>query len=137
MAEYDAVLVGSGINSLVAGATLAKVGCRVCVLERNDWLGGAIKTAEITEAGFHHDVFSGWHPLFVGGAAYAELQDDLYARGLEYLNTESPTGSIPLTAKAPSSRHLGRTTSLRWTGSRRGTALLGSGQFRTSCQTRK
>ncbi len=94
MAEHDAVIVGSGINSLVAGAMLAKGGWDVRVLERNDWLGGAIKTAEITEPGFHHDVFSGWHPLFLGSAAYAELGDDLHALGLEYLNTELPTGSI-------------------------------------------
>ncbi|MDQ3375486.1 MAG: NAD(P)/FAD-dependent oxidoreductase [Actinomycetota bacterium] len=94
MAECDAVLVGSGINSLVAGAMLARDGWNVCVLERNDYLGGGIKTAEITEPGFHHDVFSGWHPLFLGAAAYAELKDDLHARGLEYLNTDQPTASV-------------------------------------------
>ena len=94
MAEHDAVVVGSGINSLVAGAMLAKGGWNIRVLERNDWLGGAIKTAEITEPGFHHDVFSGWHPLFLGSAAYAELGEDLHTRGLEYLNTELSTGSI-------------------------------------------
>lgn len=94
MAEYDAVLVGSGINSLVAGAMLARDGWNVCVLERNDYLGGGIKTAEITEPGFHHDVFSGWHPLFLGAAAYQALKDDLLSRGLEYLNTDQPTASV-------------------------------------------
>ena len=92
VADYDAVIVGSGINSLACGALLARGGWSVCVLERNDWLGGAIKTAEITEPGFHHDVFCAWHPLWVGGAAHALLGDDLAARGLEYLNTELPTG---------------------------------------------
>jgi phytoene dehydrogenase-like protein len=91
---YDAVFVGSGINSLAGAAILAKAGWRVCILERNDWIGGAIRTAEITEPGFRHEVFSSWHPLFVGGAAYAELKDDLEARGVEYLNTEHPTGSL-------------------------------------------
>lgn len=62
MTEYDAVLVGSGINSLVAGAMLARDGWNVCVLERNNYLGGGIKTAEITEPGFHHDVFSSGRP---------------------------------------------------------------------------
>ena len=57
-ADYDAVVVGSGINSLVAAALLAKGGWRVCVLERNDWFGGAIRTAEITEPGFVHEVFA-------------------------------------------------------------------------------
>jgi len=49
VAEYDAVIVGSGVNSLACGALLARGGWRVCVLERSDWLGGAIHTAEITE----------------------------------------------------------------------------------------
>ena len=39
-------------------------------------------------------MFSAWHPLWVGGAAHAELGDDLAARGLEYLNTDFPTGSL-------------------------------------------
>ncbi len=91
---WDVVFVGSGINSLAGAALLAKAGKRVLVLERNDWLGGAIRTAEITEPGFVHEVFASWHPLFVGSAAYAELQDDLRARGLEYLNTDLPTGTL-------------------------------------------
>ena len=93
-APFDVVFVGSGINSLVGGALLARAGRRVLVLERNDYLGGAIKTAEVTEPGFLHEVFASWHPLFVGSPAYAELADDLHARGLEYLNTESPTASV-------------------------------------------
>ena len=52
MAEYDAVIVGSGVNSLACAALLARGGWRVCVLERNDWFGGAIKTEELTEPGF-------------------------------------------------------------------------------------
>jgi phytoene dehydrogenase-like protein len=92
--RYDVIFVGSGINSLAGAALLARGGRRVLVLERNDWLGGAIRTAEITEPGFLHEVFASWHPLFVGSAAYAELADDLHALGLEYLNTELPTASL-------------------------------------------
>src|SRR5438477_103773 len=93
VADYDAIVVGSGVNSLACAALLARADWRVCVLERNDWFGGAIKTEELTEPGFLHDVFSAWHPLWVGGAAHAELGDDLAARGLEYLNTELPTAT--------------------------------------------
>jgi phytoene dehydrogenase-like protein len=93
VADYDAVVVGSGVNGLACGALLARAGWRVCVLERNDWLGGAIRTAELTEPGFHHDVFSAWHPLWVGGAAHAQLDADLARHGLEYLNTELPTAT--------------------------------------------
>src|SRR5947209_13036189 len=94
MPDYDAVIVGSGVNSLACGALLARGGWRVCVLERNDWLGGAIKTEELTEPGFLHDTFSAWHPLWVAGAAHAELGDELAQRGLEYLNTGLPTASL-------------------------------------------
>jgi phytoene dehydrogenase-like protein len=90
--RWDAVFVGSGINSLAGAALLAKAGRRVLVLEREDRLGGAIWTAEITEPGFVHEVMASWHPLFAGSAAYAQLAEDLHARGLEYLNTELPTG---------------------------------------------
>jgi len=90
----DAVVVGSGINSLACGALLARGGWSVRVLEREDELGGCIRTAELTEPGFVHDVFSAWHPLWVGGAAHAELADELAQRGLEYLNTDYPTATL-------------------------------------------
>jgi phytoene dehydrogenase-like protein len=94
VADHDAVIVGSGINSLACAALLARAGWDVCVLERSAQLGGAIQTAELTEPGFQHDVFSAWHPLWVGGAAHAELGDELAARGLEYLNTDYPTATL-------------------------------------------
>ena len=94
MAAYDAVLVGSGINTLTAAALLARDGWAVCVLERSDRLGGAIRTeADYTAPGFTHEVLSSWHPLFQGSAAYAELAGDLHARGLEYVNTDLPTAT--------------------------------------------
>jgi phytoene dehydrogenase-like protein len=94
VSEHDAVVVGSGINSLACAALLARAGWSVRVLEREDELGGAIRTSELTEPGYLHDVFSAWHPLWVGGAAHAELGDDLAARGLEYLNTDYPTATL-------------------------------------------
>jgi len=39
--KFDAVVVGSGLGGLVAGALLAKAGYSVCLLERNFSLGGA------------------------------------------------------------------------------------------------
>jgi phytoene dehydrogenase-like protein len=90
----DAVVVGSGINSLACAALLARGGWSVRVLEREDELGGCIRTAELTEPGYLHDVFSAWHPLWVGGAAHAELGKELAARGLEYLNTDYPSGTL-------------------------------------------
>ena len=94
MQTADAIFVGSGINSLTGAALLAKAGWKVRVFERNSWLGGTIRTAEITEPGFIHDLFSAWHPLFAGSEAYGILKGDLAERGLEYLNTEYPTGAL-------------------------------------------
>ncbi len=94
MPDHDAVVVGSGVNSLACAALLARGGWNVCVLERERELGGAVKTAELTQPGFHHDVFSAWHPLWVGGAAHAELGRGLAQRGLEYLNTDQPTATL-------------------------------------------
>jgi phytoene dehydrogenase-like protein len=94
MARFDAVFVGAGINSLAAAALLSKAGWNVCVLERNDYLGGCIKTStDLTEPGFTHEVLASWHPLWTGSPAYAELKADLDRRGVEYLNTELPTAS--------------------------------------------
>ena len=94
MATFDAVLVGSGINTLTAAGLLARDGWRVCVLERSDRLGGAIRTeTDYTLPGFTHELMSSWHPLFQGSAAYAELADDLHRRGLEYVNTDLPTAT--------------------------------------------
>jgi phytoene dehydrogenase-like protein len=94
VAGFDAVLVGSGINTLTAGALLAREGWSVCVLERSDRLGGAIRTEEdYTLPGFTHEVMSSWHPLFMGSSAYAELGDELHRRGLEYVNTDLPTAT--------------------------------------------
>ena len=64
------------------------------MLERGDRPGGAIRAAELTVPGYHHDVFSGWHPLFTGSSAYASLATDLGAKGLTYLNTEHPTATL-------------------------------------------
>ena len=65
------------------------------MLERSDRLGGAIFTSDdLTAPGFTHELMASWHPLFTGSAAYAELGDDLRRHGLEYLNTELPTGAL-------------------------------------------
>ena len=86
--ETDYVVIGSGINSLVAAAELARSGAAVVLLEEHDRLGGFIDSGELTVPGFIHDTFSSWHPLFVSGGAYAELGQELHDRGLRYRNTE-------------------------------------------------
>jgi phytoene dehydrogenase-like protein len=87
--EADAIVVGSGINGLVAVAELAQAGWSVILLERNARIGGFIATEERTLPGYLHDTFSSWHPMFVTGPAYAALGEMLHRHGLEYRNTEN------------------------------------------------
>jgi phytoene dehydrogenase-like protein len=97
----DVIVVGSGINSLVCAALLARSGRRVRVLERASRLGGCVRSDELTLPGFVHDTLSTAHPLFLVGPAYAALGPQLHAAGLEYCNTASPTGVL-----LPDGRHL-------------------------------
>ncbi|MFF7578728.1 FAD-dependent oxidoreductase [Streptomyces sp. NPDC008061] len=75
---FDAVVIGSGVNGLVAAAQLAKGGWSVALIEGSDRLGGFIATEERTLPGYLHDTYSSWHPLFVSGGAYAALGADLH-----------------------------------------------------------
>ncbi|KAL6094586.1 uncharacterized protein ACO6RY_15961 [Pungitius sinensis] len=52
--DLDVIVIGSGIGGLTAGATLAKAGKRVLVLEQHDQAGGCCHT--FIEKGFEFDV---------------------------------------------------------------------------------
>lgn len=92
---FDAIVIGSGINGLVAAAELGKAGWSVALVEKNPEIGGFIASGERTLPGYLHDTYSSWHPLFVSGAAYAALGPALHANGLEYRNSDGyVTGSI-------------------------------------------
>ncbi|MGE8318611.1 MAG: phytoene desaturase family protein, partial [Comamonas sp.] len=102
----DALIVGSGINSLVCAALLARKGLKVRVLEREAVLGGCIRTDQLTLPGLLHDTLSTAHPLFLVGPAYAALGKALHEAGLQYCNTELPTGVL-----LPDGRHAVLSTS--------------------------
>ncbi|MEP6730176.1 MAG: NAD(P)/FAD-dependent oxidoreductase [bacterium] len=89
---YDAVIIGSGHNALVSAAYLTRAGWKVLVLEANDRAGGLVRTEALTLPGFVHDTYSAAHPLFITGPAFADLGKELAANGLEYINTDLPTG---------------------------------------------
>ncbi|MCM3695785.1 phytoene desaturase family protein [Microbacterium oleivorans] len=63
MSDVDAVVVGAGPNGLAAAVTLARAGLAVRVYEKGATIGGGARTAEMTLAGYHHDVCSAVHPL--------------------------------------------------------------------------
>ncbi|MET0146307.1 MAG: NAD(P)/FAD-dependent oxidoreductase [Ilumatobacteraceae bacterium] len=85
---YDAVVVGSGPNGLVAAVTMARAGRRVVVFEQSSTPGGGCRTAELTEAGFRHDVCSAVHPLGIGSPALRELP--LEAHGVRWIHPAVP-----------------------------------------------
>jgi len=93
-ARYDVVLIGSGINSLVCAALLARRGRRVCVLERNAVAGGCIRTEELTLPGFRHDTLSTLYPLFVSAPHFAELGPALAEKGVHFVNSDAPTAVL-------------------------------------------
>lgn len=44
MAKYDAVIVGGGLGGLLCASLLSREGLKVCIIERNSRLGGAIQS---------------------------------------------------------------------------------------------
>ncbi len=60
------------------------------VLEREERLGGCMRTEEITLPGFHHDVMAATFVLFMTGPAGAVLGPHLARHGMEYCHTPHP-----------------------------------------------
>jgi len=94
MAEPDYIIIGSGINALVAAAMLGKKGKKVLLMERNDRIGGCLRTEEITASGYRHDVMATTMVLFLTSPAYGAIGKDLEARGLEFCHSPLPTGVL-------------------------------------------
>ncbi len=87
---YDAIVVGAGHNGLVTALYLAKAGWKTLVVERNERVGGAVQSAEITRPGFVHDLYSMNQNLFLASSVYGELSEDLERHGLQYTVSDKP-----------------------------------------------
>ena len=86
MAErFDIVVAGAGHNSLIAAAYLAKAGYRCLVLEGRPTVGGGVKSAHLTLAGFTHDVCSSAHNGIHGNPILRDDELKLGDYGLEYI----------------------------------------------------
>ena len=79
----DAVVIGSGPNGLVAANALVDAGWDVLVLEAQDTVGGAVRSAEVTAPGFCNDLFSAFYPLAAASPVIKDL--DLGRHGLNWV----------------------------------------------------
>ena len=86
--SYDAIVIGSGPNGLSAAIRLAKQGISVKVYEASATIGGGMRTKELMQPGFHHDVCSAIHPLAASSPYLKHLPLDEY--GLEWITPDFP-----------------------------------------------
>ncbi|MCU0570099.1 MAG: NAD(P)/FAD-dependent oxidoreductase [Oculatellaceae cyanobacterium Prado106] len=105
MSDYDAIIIGAGHNGLVSALYLARAGWKVLVLERNQAIGGAVQSGEITRPGFVHDLWSTNQNLFLASPVYQDFKTELTQQGLNYVRSPNsycclfPNGkSIAVTA---------------------------------------
>lgn len=95
MADFDHLIIGSGINALVAASMLSRKGDSVLVVEREDRIGGCMLTSDVvTLPGYHHDVMAATFVLFLTSPAYEVLGEDLAKHGLEFCHTAFPTAVL-------------------------------------------
>ncbi|MCU1499847.1 MAG: crtI [Acidimicrobiales bacterium] len=80
----DAIVIGAGPNGLVAANHLADHGWRVVVLEASSTPGGAVRSAELIEPGYVHDLCSAFYPLAARSRALLDLS--LEDHGLRWLH---------------------------------------------------
>jgi phytoene dehydrogenase-like protein len=81
-------VVGSGPNGLAAAIRLAEQGLSVKVFEASDTIGGGMRTKELMQPGFRHDVCSAIHPLAASSPYLKHLP--LEKHGLEWITPEFP-----------------------------------------------
>lgn len=87
------IIIGSGINGLVAASLLALKGEKVLLLEREAVAGGCMRTEELAP-GYLHDVMAATFVLFMNSPAGDALGPHLARHGFEYCHTPHPTAVL-------------------------------------------
>ncbi len=86
--KTDAVIIGSGLNSLACAMVLQSRGWRVLICEQAAEIGGAVKTGAYTAEGFRHDWAAMNLSLFAGSPFFQRFQTELTAAGLSFVPAE-------------------------------------------------
>ncbi|MGN6305012.1 MAG: phytoene desaturase family protein [Mesorhizobium sp.] len=113
MAQFDAIFIGAGHNALAGAAHLTRRGWKVGLFEAADRPGGAVKTLELTEPGFRHDLAAMNLSLFAGSAFNKVYGADLAKHGLEFAPVQDCFASV-----FPGGRWVGVSTDLATTVAR-------------------
>jgi len=96
MADYDVVIAGGGHNALACACLLIQKGLKVCVVERNESLGGGTATREVTLPGFKHDMFGSSHLWIHLNPDFKKLRSELEKHGLKYIWSEGAIQGHPI-----------------------------------------
>ena len=88
--QYDAIVIGAGVNGLTCAAYLAKAGLKTLVLERQPAIGGCAQTAEIAP-GFRAPLLA-----HTAGPLRRDVIDDLRlaTHGLEFVASDVTVAAI-------------------------------------------
>jgi len=115
--SFDAIVIGAGINGLVAAAALGRAGRKVLVLERAERIGGQVRVEEFAP-GFKAGSWSsdaGWVPPSI--IETFNLKLDLVTPDVP-LSVRGPAGSLALASDpgrlSETLRPLSRTDADRW-----------------------
>src|SRR5437870_5421790 len=85
--EYDGIILGTGHNSLVLQAYMARSGLRVLAVDRSPAPGGGLATIENPRVpGFRHNTHSFFHRALTSMPWYRDLE--LERHGARYIEPE-------------------------------------------------
>jgi len=87
----DAVVIGAGVNGLVAANLLADADWSILVLEQQPTAGGAVRSDSELADGFVQDTFSAFYPFGAASPVLAAL--DLAASGLVWRHAPAVLGN--------------------------------------------
>src|SRR5256884_1186067 len=125
--EYDGIILGTGHNSLVLQAYMARSGLRVLAVDRAPAPGGGLATIENPRApGFRHNTHSFFHRALTSMPWYRDLE--LERHGARYIEPELNVALILSEGRSLEWRtHFGKTAESLGEFSKREAATLRRG----------